>query len=133
VRTKQCFKCDAVLPITNFYRHPMMGDGHLGKCKACARYDVRQNRKARLAHYTEYDRQRSKDPARIRAIRMTRTTKKRRASIAVHNAVKRGKMTKLPCEVCGNPKSEAHHPDYDKPLDVMWLCRKHHADIHRPS
>lgn len=53
------------------------------------------------------------------------------AGIAVNNAVVRGKLVKLACEVCGNTKSEAHHADYSKPLDVMWLCRKHHKDVHR--
>lgn len=131
MKLKRCFKCEAELPIVNFYKHPQMTDGHLGKCKACTRYDVRENRKKRLVHYLEYDRNRSKTPERIAAIHSSRSQQKRRASVAVHNAVKRGKMKKLSCEICGDPKSEAHHPDYDKPLDVMWLCRKHHADIHR--
>jgi hypothetical protein len=42
-----------------------------------------------------------------------------------------GRLKKLPCEVCGNPKSDGHHDDYAKPLDVKWLCRKHHAERHR--
>lgn len=35
----------------------------------------------------------------------------------------------LPCVVCGN-KSEAHHPDYSKPLLILYLCRSHHQEIH---
>jgi len=45
-------------------------------------------------------------------------------------AVRQGKITRLPCEVCGNPKTEAHHENYSKPFDVQWLCKKHHNEIH---
>ena len=39
--TKTCFKCERVLPISEFYAHPRMGDGHSGKCKECTRRDSR--------------------------------------------------------------------------------------------
>lgn len=44
--------------------------------------------------------------------------------------VKRGSIKKQPCEVCGAAQTlEAHHEDYDKPLEVKWLCRKHHLAL----
>lgn len=48
-------------------------------------------------------------------------------------AKRRGEIVKTPCEVCGDPKSEAHHPDYSRPLYVIWLCKPHHqrADEYR--
>ena len=46
-------------------------------------------------------------------------------------AVRSGKLHEYPCEVCGNVKVEAHHDDYYKPLDVRWLCRKHHQEHHK--
>jgi hypothetical protein len=46
-------------------------------------------------------------------------------------AIKTGKLIRQPCQACGNEQSEAHHEDYSKPLDVKWLCRKHHAALHR--
>lgn len=63
------------------------------------------------------------------------------AHTIVNNAVRSGKITKLPCSVCGKEKAHAHHTDYYKPLDIVWLCsschRKHHAlekgqKIHQP-
>lgn len=42
-----------------------------------------------------------------------------------------GKLIRLPCEVCGTEDDvQAHHDDYYKPLDVRWLCRKHHREHH---
>jgi DNA-binding HxlR family transcriptional regulator len=48
----------------------------------------------------------------------------------VHRAVLKGVMTKRPCEVCNTNGAEAHHPDYRRPLDVVWLCQRHHSDVH---
>lgn len=44
--------------------------------------------------------------------------------------LRRGKLVKQPCSVCGSPDSQMHHHDYSKPLDVVWLCRLHHIDLH---
>lgn len=45
--------------------------------------------------------------------------------------IKIGKIKRLPCIKCNDPKSEAHHKDYSKPYDIEWLCRKHHSDKNR--
>ncbi len=44
--------------------------------------------------------------------------------------VRMGRIQKLPCQICGDIKSQAHHEDYAKPLEVIWLCQKHHNDVH---
>lgn len=48
---------------------------------------------------------------------------------AVRQAKRRGELEPQPCRICGAP-AEAHHPDYDKPLRVEWLCRWHHRRLH---
>lgn len=52
-----------------------------------------------------------------------------RARGLLAHAVDRGKLLRQPCEVCSNPKSEAHHADYSRPLEVAWLCFKHHREV----
>jgi len=42
----------------------------------------------------------------------------------------RGKLIQLPCECCGKEESQMHHEDYDKPLQVQWLCRECHLERH---
>lgn len=54
-----------------------------------------------------------------------------RARSLVRKAIKSGTMTKMPCECCGSTeKVEAHHNDYNKPLEVSWLCVKCHRRWH---
>jgi len=48
----------------------------------------------------------------------------------VRQAIERGEMERQPCEVCGDEPTDAHHEDYSKPLEVRWLCRKHHMEVH---
>jgi len=57
-------------------------------------------------------------------------------------AIKEGWLVRGACEVCGREHSpadghegyvDAHHDDYSKPLDVRWLCREHHREVHTPA
>lgn len=130
---KACFKCGEVLPLSEFYAHPRMRDGTLNKCRRCARRDVQENRAARAAQYRAYERERNRQPERIAAIQASarRDATKRRARVAVSNAVARGKLTRGACEVCGGVPADGHHEDYNKPLEVRWLCRTHHMHAHR--
>lgn len=134
--TKTCFVCGKALPIDDFYRHPMMADGHLGKCKECCKKQAHGYRRARLDHWREYDRNRFQTPERKAAA--YETTKKlrqlypekNRARYLVGKALKKGELQRQPCAICGATKVEAHHRDYSKPLDVVWLCRSCHFKIH---
>lgn len=61
---------------------------------------------------------------------MTRA-EKARAWHAVNVAIRRGILSRRPCEVCGAERHiHAHHDDYAKPLEVRWLCAKHHIEAH---
>ena len=48
----------------------------------------------------------------------------------VTKALRAGTLTRQPCARCGSLSSVAHHEDYSKPLDVTWLCRRHHMLRH---
>lgn len=49
---------------------------------------------------------------------------------AVQQALRSGRLRRLPCKVCGEPEAHAHHPDYFRTLDVVFLCQTHHAEVH---
>ena len=56
---------------------------------------------------------------------------KRWAHMATASALRRGLLERQPCEVCGAEPTDAHHDDYERPMKVRWLCRKHHKEAHR--
>lgn len=113
-----------------------MADRKLGKCKDCTKADVKARRIVRHEQVCAYDRERFKTPERKTQSRASlrrqreRHPEKARARNAVGNAVRDGRLARQPCEVCGTPKSQAHHDDYAKPLDVRWLCFRHHREHH---
>jgi len=44
----------------------------------------------------------------------------------------RGLLIQQPCK-CGNTNSQMHHEDYNKPLEVDWLCRECHLEHHQQA
>ena len=137
IRSKECFKGKIIQPLTEFYTHPRMGDGHLNKCKQCTKHDVLEHREKNLEKIRAYDRDRGKLPERIKlATEVNRAwrSKDLRRQIAhskVSSAIKKGELTRMPCIRCGKAKTEAHHEDYDQPLEVMWLCTPCHKQRHK--
>ncbi|WP_292636796.1 hypothetical protein [Mesorhizobium sp.] len=104
-------------------------------CKECVKRRVRERARTNPA-VQEYDRQRAKRPDRkARARKITMEWREEnpvayRAQTAVSNAVRDGRLFKQPCEFCGDDEVHAHHRDYTKPLEVVWLCPKCHHRLH---
>lgn len=105
------------------------------RCKECIKTSVRANRLDKIDYYRLYDRKRASQPHRMannfahsQAWR-NEFPNRRRAQGLVAYALRSGKLVKQPCLVCGE-KAVAHHPDYDRPLDVVWLCQPHHKQTH---
>ena len=134
---KRCFKCGETKDLAAFYKHPMMADGHLNKCKECAKKDVRLNSRRTRNERISYEKERSQRPERraaalrYQAKRRVEHKEKYIARQAVGNAIRDGRLMKGTCEVCGTrDRVEGHHDDYSKPLDVRWLCFRHHREHH---
>lgn len=134
--TKKCFKCGQEKELDEFYVHSEMADGHLGKCKGCARTDVSTHYRANRTHYAEYEKlrfmsaERKEKTIEYQRKRRINNPEKCVAYSVVSRAVRDGRLEKKPCEVCGSEYSQAHHDDYSQPLKVVWLCRTHHLERH---
>lgn len=137
---KKCFKCGKAKEMSEFYKHSEMADGYLGKCKDCAKKDATEHRNKNIEQIREYDRQRSKLPHRQRLI--ARTEKKYRkkypkrymANYLLTNAVRDNRIKKPKrCSRCGTSRRRilGHHPDYYKPLEVIWVCQPCHKQLHK--
>lgn len=135
---KECFKCKTIKPLTEFYKHKMMADGHLNKCKECNKNDSTKHRNQNLEKIRAYDRNRSKTnpirrkiAAQISKAWRDEDSRRGRAHRMVSYAIKKGTLLRCPCVRCGAEKTYAHHEDYDKPLDVVWLCQPCHKQRHK--
>lgn len=55
---------------------------------------------------------------------------RKKARRVTKNLILDGKLKKGTCVVCGNSEVLAHHEDYSRPNDIIWICEKHHKAYH---
>lgn len=144
--TYQCKSCEGFFPPSGFYV------SNQSRCKECVKAGVRKNRDLKVDYYRAYDRKRYRDqpkrkeaarrsavsPAGLRAKAEATARSKReepekwRARNAVKNAIRAGRLERGTCchFCCASKNLQAHHEDYDHPLDVVWLCASCHGKLH---
>ena len=144
---KCCTRCGKSKPLTEFY--PYADGKRQSACKPCskaaatawkrsnadlvaARQTTRRNTDAFRARHREYVKTPEVAAQRRHTEKLSnaRHPLRRKARIAVANAISAGKLSPTPCWICGD-RAEAHHADYSAPLDVVWLCRAHHVATHK--
>ena len=137
---KECFKCKAIKPLSEFYKHKAMGDGYLGKCKICTRKDTKE-RVELLAEndplFIEKERKRHRDKYyRLGYKEKHKPTTEKKKEVVNRYKSKYPEKYKaknlsqsLPCEK-GN---HLHHWSYniEDAKDCIELNLKDHALIHR--
>lgn len=143
---KKCSACDTAKKDKDFAKRNPNGDLQ-SWCRSCHANYVRLRNKAfpaeaREAAARQYKKRRRKIReyyqssrgkkvlAKAQRVSRTRFPERYKAVTALNNAVRDGRLTRQPCEICGTEKSHGHHHDYSKPFDVKWLCRTHHVAEH---
>ena len=135
---KKCSRCGRELPITEFNWADKAKGRRQGVCRSCfSRYN-----KARYASNSEkfkadVKRYRTENPEKLLETRLKTNDKcptKLNARKCVEAAVACGAITRPSvCWGCGCNSSEhrieAHHHDYARPLDVIWLCTPCHRQM----
>lgn len=147
VLSKSCNRCGVVKPLEEFTPQAKGKYGRLGRCKECMRNVSKEWDRAHPDQRRSYSRKWNKQhpdyyrewalahpESRDAACKkwQERNKDKYRAHWMVRNALKDGRLQRMPCVVCGS-KAHAHHPDYANPLSVVWLCPKHHKEEHASS
>ena len=134
--TKTCTECLGDKPVSEFYVNRKMVGGHLNQCKVCVCARVRHQRRGN-ERVQEYDRLRAKTPDRkAHAARVSKKWREDnpeayRAQTAVANALRVGTLSKEPCLFCESKVNlHAHHRDYSKYLEVVWVCARCHHRLH---
>lgn len=84
----------------------------------------------------EYTRKYNRDWRKKNGLHSERNYEKKypdkyKAQYTLRNAVARGVIKRGNCIKCGKVNAQGHHPDYKKPLEVIWLCPIHHTELHR--
>ena len=151
---KKCFKCHQEKDLSEFYKHPQMADGRVNKCKECNKIDVIENYKKKIEFYKAYNKSRAMKPHRVAARKAYMATQPGKDShsksnnkyMDTHPKVKKAKsifgyamksskiLRPNKCSECpSTTRIEGHHDDYDKPLEVRWLCCKCHHKWHKTN
>ena len=150
---KTCSKCGTKKQLELFHKNVRAKDGRASACRECCCSSSRNSyhkHSHKYADKSEYKhnwylankdriqqkaREKHKENPQAASIRTRRSRAKYPEKVLARNAVAialhSGKLERQPCERCGVTEVEAHHPDYSKPLEVVWLCTKHHSELHR--
>lgn len=136
---KKCFKCREVKDIEKFYTHSEMKDGHLGKCKECAKKDVHENwqkdvESKREKERIRYKKRRLNKDFILNNYNRMNSWRKENGRGKAHNKVHRKLNNPGICSLCGSTRFiQGHHMDYSKPLNVIWCCSVCHHKFRKQS
>lgn len=129
-----CAHCREKKPGSEFHTDKKHASGKHSICKSCRTIQLHNERPSnREANRSRAQRYRANHPERPISNALRNDAAKPKTAYArqvVRNEVKRGRMIRKPCEVCGESYTHGHHDDYDKPLTVRWLCPVHHTEWH---
>jgi len=135
--TKLCRACNVEKDESEFYRRVASRDGLQSSCKPCERarrvmFNTRSPGVQAERQRAYYWKNHEEVKRRMRAYHRSDPLRYS-AHGAVSRAIKTGLLTRRSCEICGSPRTDAHHDSYAQEdwLVVRWLCRSHHIAHHR--
>ena len=135
--SKRCKTCRTNKPLQAFGLHPRGAHGRRAICRPCVA-DGKGERTTTPEQRTRWAvLNRAPDAVKKQRAAAARWREDNPAAVAatdrLNRAVRRGAVLRASCcqvAGCTATKVVGHHPDYDDPLDVLWMCRTHHRRLH---
>lgn len=134
---KKCTRCREIMAISEFPKDANNASGLCGKCHKCSRASALEyaaKNREKIKNYSKQWRVENKADYDAR-MKKHKSSKEGRARSILTSSVHRGRVVKPDkCQKCGSEieksKLHGHHHDYDKPLDVLWVCSLCHGKLH---
>lgn len=127
-KEKTCFKCGELKPLSEYYEHSQMRDGHLNKCKICTRLDAKK-RVDRLKVTNPEWVFNEKERCRLKSVS---SVGKKYERVWIDMDVKKSAATAA-SSIKVPQGFQRHHWSYNKSQwkDIIPLTIKDHAKVHR--
>lgn|SRR5574343_143584 len=127
---KICSKCKENKNETDFYKDKRTKDGLYSNCKKC--HNIIQEKNSKIVNKKWVVKNREYVNSWMKKYQQNPIPRiKQVCRIKTRCLILSGKFKKDVCKECGNKKVEGHHPDYNKPEQVIWLCIRHHKLLHK--
>jgi hypothetical protein len=139
---KKCSKCQQIKPYQSFSKDKHAKIGVRSQCKECVKeyFKTEKGRRAKQKASRKYRKTGHGQQIILTLVKTKRLEymqrhnalhpERRKARNAISSLKQQGRLEPQPCEKCGDTKTQAHHDDYNKPLEIRWFCSACHCNYH---
>lgn len=138
MKIKKCARCKESKSLDNFYKGRKYYNSYCKKCWYFYTKEYEDTHPKYKIKHQEVDRLYQARKRNFGLVDKTKENEKWRekhpkgssAHGIVNYYIKIGKIKRKKCKICKEFPTYAHHEDYDKPFEIIWLCPSCHKKYH---